>query len=436
MTHPRSFLVVVHPFPPTPSSGANRWGGMVKYLRRAGHDVRVVTSGAFGPLAEPAAEQGVLRTGDLMASAGLRRLAGLPPLALPDARGAEAGRTRPDEPVSSGSDLPAPLTHVLVPDAFLVSWAPMALRAAWSTLAERPADCVITSSPNESTHLIGAVLRRRFGAAWLADLRDGWTFQRFLPDFPTRPQRALNRALERRALRGADVVTAATRPIADDLSARLGVGCAHVPNAWDPDLETDLASGPEPGNGEVRLVHTGRISGGWGRDPGPLFAALRRLLDTEPALEERVRLVMAGGLDDRDRRAIAEARLDGVVADLGSLPRAEALRQQRQAHALLLVTSSHSGEATGKLFEYLAAGRPIVALAAANEAARIVSETGTGVAVDPTDAAGLDAALRRAVDGTLPFSPRNLSAYRFPGPALRVAELAETVIAGRGGGGH
>ena len=96
---PRSFLVIVHPYPPTPSSGANRWGAMVKYLRRAGHDVRVVTSGAFGGLADPEEERPVVRTPDLMASPRLRALAGLAPLASPDA----AGRAAP-----AGGGGPAP----------------------------------------------------------------------------------------------------------------------------------------------------------------------------------------------------------------------------------------------------------------------------------------------------------------------------------------
>src|SRR4051794_22749385 len=172
----RSFLARVHPYPPTPSSGANRWGAIVKYLRRAGHDVRVVTSGAFGTLAEAEQERGVIRTGDLMASPRLRRLAGIAPLAAPDGKGGGAAGTDPG--------LPAVLTRVLVPDAFLASWAPQALRAAWRSLHERRADCVITSSPNESTHLVGLALRRRLGHAWIADLRDGWTFERFLPEFP------------------------------------------------------------------------------------------------------------------------------------------------------------------------------------------------------------------------------------------------------------
>ena len=62
-----------------------------------------------------------------------------------------------------------------------------------------------------------------------------------------------------------------------------------------------------------------------------------------------------------------------------------------------------------------------------------MAETGTGVALDPSDEAGLVAALRAAVSGTLPYAPRGLDAYRYPAPAQRVAELAELALVGRRG---
>ena len=414
-----SFLVIVHPYPPTPSSGAHRWGAIVKYLRRMGHDVRVVTSGAFGTLADPAQERGVIRTADLMASPRLRRLVGIAPLAAPDGAASVAG---------ADPGLPGLLTTTLVPDAFLASWAPMALAAARRSLRERPADCVITSSPNESTHLIGLALRR-LGHAWIADLRDGWTFERFLPEFPTRAQRSLNRALERRALTGADAVMAATEPIAADLRARLGIDVAYVPNAWDPDLDAGIGAPDPPGGHGLELVHTGKLSGGWGRDPRPLLNGVRRLLDERPG---SVRLRLAGRLDEEDSRVIAEAGLGDAVEHVGQLGRAEAVRLQRGAGVLLLVTSRHSGEATGKLFEYLAAGRPILAVGGINEAARIVGETGTGVAVDSHDEEAVLAALRAAASGQLPYAPHGLERYRHPSPAQRVIELADVAQARHG----
>jgi glycosyltransferase involved in cell wall biosynthesis len=306
----------------------------------------------------------------------------------------------------------------------------MALAAARRELRRKPADCVITSSPNESTHLVGMALRRRFGHRWIADLRDGWTFERFLPEFPTRPQRALNLTLERRALLAADAVVAATRPIADDLRARLGLDALHVPNAWDPDLDPAPGPGGDPAPGDlVELVHTGKLSGGWGRDPRPLLAALRRILDERPELTGRVRLTLAGRLDEEDARLIAAAGLGPAVEHVGQLGRADAVRLQRRASALVLVTSRHSGEATGKLFEYLAAGRPILAVGGRNEAARIVAETGTGLAVDAADEEAVLEAVRAAVEGRLPYTPRHLDDYVYPSPARRIAELAASLEA-------
>jgi glycosyltransferase involved in cell wall biosynthesis len=100
----------------------------------------------------------------------------------------------------------------------------------------------------------------------------------------------------------------------------------------------------------------------------------------------------------------------------------------------LLITAPDSrAEATGKLFEYLAAGRPIVALAANNEAARIVRETGTGVAVPPGDVDAIARELVRVVRGQLEraFASRGLERYRYPTPAAAMAEAIEQAIAAR-----
>ena len=145
----------------------------------------------------------------------------------------------------------------------------------------------------------------------------------------------------------------------------------------------------------------------------------------------RLRLKLAGRLDEEDTRLIAEAGLGDSVEHVGQLGRAEAVRLQRGADVLLLVTSRHSGEATGKLFEYLASGRPILALGGMNEAARIVTETGTGAAVDSHDEEAVLAALRTAVSGGLPYAPRGLEQYLYPSPAERVSELAEMADARR-----
>ena len=411
--------MIVHPYPPVPSVGSNRWGAMVKYLRRSGHEVSVVTTNAFGGLD---GERDTFRTTDLMALPWLRRLVGLGPLG------------NPGVPAQAAPPVPGMLTKTVVPDAFLLSWMPMAYRSAMRAARERRFDCVITSAPSESTHFIGLALHRR-GMPWVADFRDGWIFEPYRPPMPTAPQRALDRALERAVVRRADVVIAATRPIAADFEQRLGVGALHVPNGWDPELEPGLPDGHPREEGEVTLVHTGKLTGLRGRDPSTLFAALRQVVSQNPALGKRIRLVLAGPQDTDDARAIAEAGLGELVQYVGNLPRTEALALQRRADALVLLTSRDVCEATGKLFEYLTAGPPIIALAAGNEAARIVNETDTGITVDPDDVVETAAAIVAASTGALRAShrARELDRYIYPAPADATAAAVELAIAKRSG---
>ena len=103
---------------------------------------------------------------------------------------------------------------------------------------------------------------------------------------------------------------------------------------------------------------------------------------------------------------------------------------QRAAGTLVLITSRNRGEATGKLYEYIAAGRPIIALAEGNEAARIIAETNTGVLVSPDDSEAIAAALRAAVGGELEraYAPRGRERYTYPAVAERMASVVETAI--------
>ncbi|HWC26821.1 MAG TPA: glycosyltransferase, partial [Solirubrobacteraceae bacterium] len=364
----RRILVVTYFFAPSTAVGAARWTAMADHLRRLDHDVTVVTSGVHGALADDAERQ-VIRTGDLTQWAALRRLLRRPPLGAPGAA-----------PVVTPA--PALLTRVVVPDPHLVSWMPGVLAAVRRVLGERRIDCLITSGPPDSTHLLGLARARR-RPAWIADFRDGWRFERLAEPWPTRAQRALEARLERAVATGADAVIGATRPIAEDFERRLGARAAWVPNGWDPQLAAGVELARPPAvdeDGWVTLVHTGTLSGPRGREPRPLLRALGRA-NAEPHDGRRVRLVLAGRLTSEDAALLAEADLGDSVRHLGLLERDAALALQRRAGARALLTGRDRSEATGKLFEYLHAGRPILALAHGNEAQRIVESTGTGVCV-------------------------------------------------------
>jgi glycosyltransferase involved in cell wall biosynthesis len=417
-TRSRSILLVAYFYPPCRDTGAQRPAAMAKWLRRLGHRVTVLTTLAYGD--DPTDEDApTVRTVDA------QRL-----------RARLRGRERIDALFDSDtySGRPHPLSRVLVPEPVIAAWAPFAgLRARRLGRHER-FDCVVTTSPPESTHLVGRALRRR-GGPCSADVRDAWTFENLRPRFPTAAQRRLDEHLERRWLGSADVVVCVSRPAANDLRARGIADPVLVPNGWDPD---DLArGGAEPaqtfdgllGPDRVSLVYTGRF-GGHGGDPRPLVDAFRLLARSDADSAARLELVVAGPLTYDERRLLSADVAPARIALAGSLPRDRALALQRAADVLLLLTSPTVSQRLNiKLFEYFAAGRPILAIAGSTEAGRVVGELG-GEVVRADDPEGIEVALKRLAAGALdPPSPEAVRPYTYPAPAVRMADAVERAIA-------
>jgi glycosyltransferase involved in cell wall biosynthesis len=410
----RSILLVAYFFPPCRDTGVLRPATMSKWLRRLGHRVTVLTTSAYGDQPDDAAT-GVVRTADVQRwRARLHGEAGIGALF--------------DSDTYSGR--PHPLSKLVVPDPLAAAWMPFARSRALALHRRTPFDCVITTSPPESVHAIGMALRRR-GVPWVADVRDAWTFEPLRPAFPTGAQRRLDERLERRWLGAADAVVCVSEPAADDLRRRGIAEPLLIPNGWDPEATGDAEPAPtgllDPER--VSLVYTGRF-GTYGRDPSALVEALARLASGDPDAAGRLELVVAGPLTEAEASLLQRDVSPARIVRAGSLPREQALALQREADALLLIAQPTRSQLLNiKLFEYLAAGRPILALAAGTEAGRIVSEVG-GEAVRADDPAAIAAALRRVAAGALePPPPDAVAAYTYPVPAERMAAAVESAIA-------
>ena len=404
----RSLLLVAQYAPPSPLIAARRIGGLAKYLARLGIRVTVLTSAmsGTGPIEGAWA---VVRTGDLLTSRLNWRRGSLEALR----GGVPASYSRRSR-----------LEDIAVPDLSAVTWLPYALPAALRLVRRERFDCVLTSSPPQSAHLVGRALRRR-GIPWIAELRDGWTFEPPRPPFRG-PQRALDARLERSTLSRADLVLGVTEPIVKDARRRLGVRAELVTNAFDPEEHVDPAAAEGLlRDGRTTLVHTGRMAVS-GTSPRPLLAALGLL----PDLRDRIDVVLAGPLSEDERELVARAEQGGLVRWVGALERERTLALQRAADALLVVTegSTRRSVATGKLFEYLAARRPILVLGEETEAARIVREAGAGRATSATDAQAIAQAVRGIVEEPPEApAPEAIERYGFPAVAARLAKLVEEV---------
>lgn len=419
-------LLVSYFFPPTRDTGAQRPAALAKYLARLGHRVTVLTTEAFGD-----------GDGGHGGAEGLEGVNAIRARDLQSLRARLSGHERIDSLFDSDtySGRPHPLSYAVVPEPLRVAWAPFARRAALAAHRREPFDVVLSTSPPESAHLIGRALRRR-GVPWVADIRDAWTFEPLRPRFPLTLQRRADERMERRVLGGADEVICVSEPAAADLRERAIADPTVIANAWDPD--------DDPGDGDreaaaglldperTSLVYTGRF-GSYGRDPAPFVAALRKLAAERPEQAARLEVAIAGPLKTEERELFS-ARLDPIeVSLLGSLERGTSLALQREADALLLLAQPTRSQLVNfKLFEYLAAERPILALCAGTEAGRILSEADAGPVVSAAEPAAIESALKALIDGGLTPPPAGLTRrHRYPDTAQEVANVLSGAAAGR-----
>jgi glycosyltransferase involved in cell wall biosynthesis len=408
----RSILFVAQIAPPSELVAARRIAGFSKYLSRLGYRVKVLTSRVSGEGGIDGAER-VVRTSDLLLTRLNWRRGHFEAFS-----GKHGGSYAP----------PSVLERVAVPDLSVATWLPFALPAALRLAREQQIDCVITSSPPQSAHLVGLALKRR-GLCWIADFRDGWTFEPQHAPWFTSAQRRADESLERRVARRADAVIGVTKPIADDLRERLGVRAELITNGFDPEEAVAGADGLlDPRRRS--FVHTGRIAAARST-VRPLTEAIRRLRDEHSEFAETVEVVLAGPLSAEEEALVGAPDLDGVIRSVGALERPRALALQRAADALLVITegSRRTSVATGKLFEYLAAARPVLVLGKETEAARIVAETGTGFATSADDPAAIADAIRQLADSPPEMRRIGVDEFAYPNLARRLADLVEDVCA-------
>ena len=279
--------------------------------------------------------------------------------------------------------------RLLLPDAS-VTWAPTAIPAAVRIVKSEGIDAVITTSPPLSMNLIGAAVKRLTGVPWIADQRDSLVQNADLR-FERKSVQAKEKALERvvrLVANNADGIVAVSEAIADEIRAYDPAGPVRViPNGSDFDDFAGLEY--RPGD-RFRITHTGSFFGK--RNPRAFLSAL-----ASSGLEDVVARFV-GDFRSVDREWVQELDLGDRLELLDYLPHRRALELQRDSEANLLLLPEAAGRGkvvpSGKIFEYLAAERPILAAVPTDGvAAQLVRETGAGVVVAPDDEDGLREAL-------------------------------------------
>jgi glycosyltransferase involved in cell wall biosynthesis len=299
-----------------------------------------------------------------------------------------------------------------VPDRW-IGWRPWAMRAGRQLMRTDPVDLVYSTSPHATAHIVAMGLVGRHGPPWVADFRDPWYEEP--PEVGTpRIIHWAGRHLERRVVHRASRVVASTERLRHALASRYWTEppekfCA-IPNGYD---EADFARVPQKAGDrgdELLIVHVGSLNPVF-RDPRPLFAAVREAAVRGLIDISNVRFRFLGGGDfggsPEMRRALDEAGLAGRVEFLPRVDYEHALAEQANARLLLLLQASSDTAdlVPAKLYEYLRAGRPVLALVGPGATAELMQETAGGWVVDPGSPEALceavSVAYRAWVTGTL-----------------------------------
>ena len=271
--------------------------------------------------------------------------------------------------------------RLLLPDEN-VTWNATAIPKAIQIVRSEGIDVVLTTSPPASVHLIGAAVKRATGVKWVADLRDSIALHahRSADGIGARAKQKARAGVAHLVARRADAIVTAAEAITTETQGISPVGpVVTIPNGCDFD---DFAGLEHVRGDRLRITHAGSFFGK--RDPKPFLRAL-----AASGLED-VTVRFLGDFRPADREAVHELGLDDRVELIPHVPRRESLRLQRESDVLLLLIPDAGGRGrgvlSGKVFEYIAAERPILAVVPPEgAAAQLVRDTNVGIVAAPED---------------------------------------------------
>lgn len=260
-----------------------------------------------------------------------------------------------------------------------IGWHNYAVKAGEKLLGEGKYDAILSSSKPETCHLVAKKLKDRFDVPWVADFRDLWTQNHYNDHLLLR--RLFEKRLECFTISDADVLTTVSNPLADTLKQFYRDKKVHtIVNGFDPD---QLNLGVNVSD-KFTIVYTGVLYQGK-RDPEPLFQSISELIKSGKICSNDIEIQFYGTDDEWLFNDIKKYNLEKVIRVHGPISREESIHEQRKAQVLLLLTWNHpteKGVYTGKLFDYLAAQRPVLAMGISGSVIEeLLDETQAGVYV-------------------------------------------------------
>lgn len=266
------------------------------------------------------------------------------------------------------------------------AWAKKATPLIIDHIKKNPIDVVVTTYGPRACHLIGKSIKEYNNEImWVADYRDLWSLRHDIN--LTYTQKKKEKAIEKKTMAHADFILTVSDPLRDELHAFLKKPTHTIYNGFDIDknlLKHRITNKKysKKDKKTIKIVYTGMIYPG-SRDPSPLFSAIHNLISSGALGGTKIEVHFFGNKQEGIRKIIEQKNAADFTHVHGHVTREEALWQQADADLLLLMESDKpeaQGVLTGKIFEYLASGTPIISLGSpeSSSIAKVINKTKTG----------------------------------------------------------
>ncbi len=317
------------------------------------------------------------------------------------------------------------------PDPELAWWLSAAPAGA-ALVREHDLDVILSSAPPFTSHLVAAEVARRTGVPFVVDFRDPWSRAPWALEWRNQGWTGwVHRRLERFTIRRAARVVLNTKPMQEDFVAHyppeIAAKFVTIPNGFDTDA---LDRGVRPvtrtaPQDTLVLCHTGNLY--QARDPRPLLRALATVLTDGSMPADAIRLQLVGGAGGEFDTAgeVARLGLTHAVEFVPPVSHGESLGYLRAANILLVVQPDTAVQVPVKLYEYLWARKPILALASPGAVADLIQEGRVGTVVTADDERAIAEALRAF------YRQRATLATDYVAPVAFLQQLEGTTLARR-----
>ena len=273
--------------------------------------------------------------------------------------------------------------NFFTPDA-KVLWVKPSVEFLTDYLTENPVDVIISTGPPHSMHLIAQQLKESFDIPWMADFRDPWTDLYYNKEFfQLGFAKRKNKRLEENVLKSADVVVTVGNELKKYFE-RFNSNVEVIPNGFDDEVEHDkeIELSQKFSLSYIGLLPKSSL-------PANLLMAIQCLIDENSDFKNDIELNFIGDIHESVSALIHELQLSNYTNFFGYVPHKEAIKYQKSAQVLLVLIPNvygNKGIITGKVFEYMAANRPILALGPINgDLQSILTNSNAGTIIDYDD---------------------------------------------------